>query len=344
MAILPSELKWYGSQVMPDDDSVTAIGGAIDTTKKVDFADSGSAYAPFGLGQLVSSTTVDTTQQVTVSFRTLAAPTTVSTEVRTLTGTTPVVYGQNWERILKAVKNALTQGDLAVESQTAIRTGTAQAGSSAGQDTFTLDAGASAVDGFYVPAVLRITSGAGILQIREIIDYVGATKICRVGRAWDVATDNTSQFRISKGIVFDKQPFEIITVRRPFFNSAADAPGGAVRTYFEKVFARNMNNGQTLTGCSIKEVADLTGECTFGLASTTSDSGTNGTGNNRQVAPAAMTFDNNDKNVPGANLGPGNIPGAGTTSAIGVWLKLTRQPGDASLNQPVTMRALGTTL
>lgn len=344
MAILPSDLKWYGSQVMPDDDSVTAIGGAIDTTKKVDFADSGSTYAPFGLGQLVSSTTVDTTQQVTVSFRLPNNPTGVSTEVRTLTGTTPVVYGQNWDRILKAVKNALTQGDIAVESQTAIRTGTLQAGGLAGTDTALLDAGASAVDNFYLPAVIRITAGAGILQIREIIEYIGSSKQIRVNRAWDVTTDATSQFRISKGIVFDKQPFEIITVRRPFFNSAADAPGGAVRTYFEKVFARNMNATQTLTSASIKEVADLTGETTFGIASTTSDNGTNGVGNNRQVAPVAITFDNNDKNVPGSNLGAGNIPGAGTTSAIGVWLKLTRQPGDSSLNQPVTMRATGVTI
>jgi hypothetical protein len=336
MAILLSELKWYGSAVMPDDDTVTAIGGAIDTSKKVEFFDNN------GLVQLVSSTTVDTTQQVTVSYRLALTPAQVTTETRTLSGQTPVAFAANMERLLKAVKNAITQGDVAVESQAAVFTGTMAATGTTDQGT--LPSGASAVDNFYQAMVIRITAGTGVGQIREIIQYVAATRLFWVSRAWDVVPDATSQFRISKGIVFEKTPFEIFQVRRPFFNSAADAPGGVVRTYFEKIFARNMSAVQTLPSALIHEQADLTGECTFGIASTTSDAGTNGGGNNRQVAPAAITFDNADKNVPGGTLGIGNIPGSGTTSSIGVWLKLTRQPGDAALNQPVTMRLQGVTI
>lgn len=338
MPILASDVKWYGSAVMPDDDSATAIGGAIDTSKKVEFGDSGP-MAPFGLAQLVSSTSVDTTQQVTVSYRNQATPTLVLTEVRTLNGLTPVVFGANWDRALKGVKNAITLGDVAVESQVAIATGTAQAGD---VDNITVPTAA----GIAIGQVIRLTGGTGVNQIREIITVTvnGGSTVLQVSYAWATIPGATTTYRISKGMVFEKSPFEIFTVRRPFFNSAADVPGGATRTYFEKVFARNMHATLTLQSTFVREQADLTGESTFGIASTTSDAGTNGVGNNRQVAPSAITFDNNDKNVPGGNLGPGNVIGAGTTSFIGVWLKLTRQPGDASLNQPVTMRLNGQTV
>ncbi len=336
MTILASDLKWYGSQNMPDDDTPTAIGGAIDLTKKVEFFDNN------GLVQLVSSTSVDTTQQVTVSYRNTVTPTSVLTEAKTLNGLTPVAFAANMERLLKAIKNAFTLGDIAIESQTAVRTGTAQAGAG---DNITLDAGASAVDNFYQAMVIRITAGTGINQIREIIAYVGATKVAEVDHAWSPQPDVTSQFRISKGIVFEKTPVEVISVRRPFFDSAADVPGGSPRTYFEKIFARNMHAVQVLSSGVVSKQADLTGEVTFALATTTNDAGTNGAGNNRQVAPSSgvTAFDNANKSVPGNTLGPGNVPGSGTTSAVGVWLKLSRAAGDAALNAPVTMRLQGTT-
>lgn len=335
MTVLASDLKWYGSAVMPDDDTGTGIGGAIDHTKKVDW---GTVDVSPGIVQIVSSTTVDTTQTIAVSYRNTFTPTAVQVETHTLNGQTPFPFVSNMERLLKAVKNAITQGDVAVEMTTAVRTGTAQGGS---PDTVILDAAASGVDQAFQAMVIRITAGTGVGQIREIIAYVGSTKTAQVSYAWAVQPDATSVFRISRGMVFEKSPFEIFQVRRPFFNSAADVPGGVVKNYYEKVFAQNMNAVSTLQSALVHEQADLTGECTFGLEATTSGAGTNGGGNNRQVAPAAITFDNGDKNVAGGTLGAGNIPGAGTTSSIGVWLKLTRQPGDTALNQPVTMRIQG---
>ena len=54
-----------------------------------------------------------------------------------------------------------------------------------------LDAAASAVDDFYNGLVIRLTGGTGSGQIREIIDYVGSTKIATVSRAWGTNPDAT---------------------------------------------------------------------------------------------------------------------------------------------------------
>jgi hypothetical protein len=55
--------------------------------------------------------------------------------------------------------------------------GTAQAGAAR---TITLRAGASAVDGFYVPMTVRIVSGTGSGQERRAGDYVGSTKVLTI--------------------------------------------------------------------------------------------------------------------------------------------------------------------
>ncbi len=39
MSISPGDLKLYGSATMPDDDTTQNIGGAIATSKKVEFKD-----------------------------------------------------------------------------------------------------------------------------------------------------------------------------------------------------------------------------------------------------------------------------------------------------------------
>lgn len=60
----------------------------------------------------------------------------------------------------------------------------------------TLDAAASAVDDFYNEAAVLITGGTGVGQVRVIADYVGATKVATVTRAWGTAPDNTSVFAV----------------------------------------------------------------------------------------------------------------------------------------------------
>ncbi|MDO8426209.1 MAG: hypothetical protein Q7T24_01690 [Deltaproteobacteria bacterium] len=65
MSIIASELKLYGSAVMADNDSTTAIGGAIITAIKVEFTD----ITPSGLVEMLSSAAGDITQTVTIYGR-----------------------------------------------------------------------------------------------------------------------------------------------------------------------------------------------------------------------------------------------------------------------------------
>jgi hypothetical protein len=323
MTIKLSDLKWYGSATMPDDDVATAIGGAIDQAKKVHFTDVN------GTLQIVSSAAGDTTQTITVHGRNAAGA--LINQAIALNGTTVVPNGTTFERLTKAIKSATCAGDVAVEAQAAERSNTAQAGAA---DTIQLDAGASAVDDFYAGMVIRLTGGTGSGQIREIVAYNGTTKQATVSRAWGVTPDNTSTFRIAKGFYFDLLPTEITQVRRPFYDAAANAPGGGAVDYYEKVFACNRNGADTLSSAKVIEAADPSTKITFGLASAINDTGTNGA-NNRKVAPGGVTFDNADKNVPGGVLATGD--------RIGVWLKLSLLDGDAAQKTTYTPRLTGTT-
>jgi hypothetical protein len=74
-----------------------------------------------------------------------------------------------------------------------IRSGTAQAG---GAGSITLDAGASAVDGYYVGYWVYTTGGTGSGQCRAITGYTGATKVATINIGWSVTPDNTTTFAI----------------------------------------------------------------------------------------------------------------------------------------------------
>ncbi len=325
MSIIPADLKLYGSATMPDDDTTLNIGGAIDAAKKVEFKD----INPTGNLQIVSSA-ADTTQTVTISGRDAGGA--IISEVKTLNGTTPVVMTTNtsWERILKAVKSATTTGDVAIEAVTAERTGTAQAG---GANTITLDAAANATDDFYKGHVIRLTAGTGINQIREIIGYIGSTKVATVAFNWGTNSDATSVFRISQGCVFDKSPNEITQIRRPFYNAVA--PTSGTRKYYDKLFFKNTHGTLSLTTAQVVEQADPTAKIAFGLAASKGDTGGNGAGNSRQVAPSAITFDSATKAVPTNTLAAGET--------IGVWVELSLAAGDSPQDNTYTTRLTGNT-
>jgi len=85
-----------------------------------------------------------------------------------------------------------------------VREETAQAGS---VNTITLDAGASATDGQYDPAIVLITEGTGAGQSRLIIDYIGSTKVATVHQDWRTNPDATSKFTVyaTTGFHFDNE-------------------------------------------------------------------------------------------------------------------------------------------
>lgn len=325
MSITIADLKLYGSAVMPDDDAAADIGGAISTSKKIDFTDVND------LVQMRSSSTSDTSPTITVYYRDSAGN--LLSEVQTLNGRNNVAFAASMERLLKAVKSATCVGDVVVEAQTATRANTAQAGAAL---TITLDTGASAVDNFYNGQVVRLTGGTGQHQIREIIAYDGTTKVASIAYAWGTNPDATSTFSIAKGFFFDRSPSEIMEVRRPFYNAGANPGGGATKKYYEKAFFKNTHATLALTSAIVKEQSDPGADIAFGLASTLDDTAGNGGGNNRQVAPSGITFNSADKNVAnGQSLTAG--------SAQGMWLELTLVGGAAAQNTSYQPRLDGNT-
>jgi len=111
MSVQSTDIKFYGSAVMPDDDTVPNVGGAIDTTKKVEF----TQMTANSTLEAVSDNAADTTQTITVTGRDPSGV--LVTETATLNGTTAVALGTTtFERILKVVLSGATTGIVSVRS------------------------------------------------------------------------------------------------------------------------------------------------------------------------------------------------------------------------------------
>lgn len=89
-----------------------------------------------------------------------------------------------------AIDRATFAADTGLQS---IRSNTAQAGAAG---SITLDAGASATTDFYVGAIILLTGGTGVGQVRFITAYNGTTKVATIVPNWATAPDVTSTFAI----------------------------------------------------------------------------------------------------------------------------------------------------
>lgn len=252
MPIAASDIQFYGSATMADDDSTTEIGGAIDTSVKMEFTDIDAA----GAIEVVSDSAADTTQTVTVTGRDPSGE--VISSTKTLTGTSAVDFDGTFERILKVVKSATTTGTVTV----------------------------------------RKDGDAGDLVVMEPA---------------------------------------ITEVRRIFYGAVADVSGGSARTYYEKIFVKNEHSTLSLLSAQIKENSDPESQISFALETSHDGSGTNGAGNNRQVAPSSGVgaFDSTAKNVAETDLAAGE--------AQGIWLKLDLPAGDAATKTTYQLRCTGNT-
>ncbi len=323
---LLSDIKWYASAVNPEDNTAVNIGGAIDLTKKHDFYDiTTDSY------QIGSENAGDTTQSLTTTYR--DANGIIQSEVKALNGQTVVTSATVLARVLKCVKSATCAGNVALESGTAVRSNTlpSQVGVPS-VDSIFLDAGASAVDNFYKDMVIRFTGGTNNHVIAKIIKYVAATQTAYLSRTLTGVSGDT--FSISKGIFFDKTPSEILYVTRFDYDCAANPAGGGEVDYYNKGFFKHTDasgGGGSLTACVVKIGSNPTTYMKFGLDAAVNGTTANGGGNNRKVAPAGISFDVTDQNV----------PGGGTLTAgdrIGVWGKLALPNGAAALNSNWTPR------
>jgi hypothetical protein len=96
------------------------------------------------------------------------------------------------ETLSSAVAGSVV-GEIASGTMQPIRSGTAQAGTAS---TITLDAGASAVNNFYRPALIHITAGTGAGQARWGMEYVGSTRVLTVSPDWATSPSSDSVFVI----------------------------------------------------------------------------------------------------------------------------------------------------
>jgi hypothetical protein len=140
----------------------------------------------------------------------------------------------------------------------------------------------------------------------------------------------------------------VTSVIRLFSTSAADAPTGAQRTYYEKVFIVNNNTSTALTGAQVQLAGESPGfpaGTALDLALTTTLNDTSSIANRQTMPvsgigsfiaqPAFVT-------VPGA----GNLPSGGAPNAAGaqgVWLRLTLPAGSSAYKGSVDLKTQGTT-
>jgi len=316
MSVEAKNIIIHGSTTMPDDDSTTNIGGAIDKSIKLSFA----PLENTGVLKIVSENAGDVSQSITVHGRNAAGE--KISEAIYLDGLTPVAGSSSFERIMKAIKSATTAGAIALYSSTNQHADTAQGG---GDDYITLASGASAVDNAYQFDVVILPTGTGAVQVREIIKYDGTTKRAYV-RDWGTNPDGTTTYIVAHGLVFDKSPNEIDEVRRIAYDAAANPAGGASKTYYEKGFIYNQHPSLALTNAVIDEVDEsLYEKAEFALETNLDGSGTNGSGNNRQVAPSTGvgSFSSDAKNV-------ANNQNFSPESGQGIWFKITLPGGEAA--------------
>jgi hypothetical protein len=250
MPIVAANIIAYGSASMPDDDTPTGIGGAIDLTTRIVFTDISATDTV----EILSDAGGDTTQDVTIYGRNAAGE--LISELASLDGTNVQTTTATFERILKIVMSATATGTVTVRKQ----------------------------------------------------------------------TDDVEIATLEPGVT---------QIRRPFYDAAAEASGGAERDYYEKIFFKNDHATLTLTSAVIKENADPSTFVDFDLEDALDDNDTNGAGD-RQTHDGGYTFDSNDKNVVnGQNLT--------AQSAQGCWLRLKLAAGEDADNTSFTMRVTGNT-
>lgn len=112
MPIVAADIVAYGSASMPDDDTPTGIGGAIDETIRVVFTD----ISVTDTVEILSDSGSDTTQTVTVYGRNAAGA--IINEVESLDGTNVQTTTATFERILKVVMSATAVGTVTVRRTT----------------------------------------------------------------------------------------------------------------------------------------------------------------------------------------------------------------------------------
>lgn len=153
MSVADTDILFYGSTVMPDDDTDTEVGGAMDDTCKIEMTE----LTPAGTVEMVSSSGSDTTQTVTITGRNASGV--IVTETKTVAGTGVVAFTTTWERILKVVMSATALGVITIRK------------ASAGTTWVTLAIGLVQCRRLFYGALSEATGGAARTYYEKIFAY-----------------------------------------------------------------------------------------------------------------------------------------------------------------------------
>ncbi len=322
MSVTPNNIVFYGAADMVTADGVTT-GAAVSFSTRIGFSD----LAATGTVNYVSDSASDTAVTITTTGRDSTG--TVQTETKTLTGTTPVSGAQSFQRLLSGVTGGTTAvGDVAIISNTAIVTGTAQSaantsGATGPQIVLQSGQGASCA----VEDIIRVTNNtpSGVqFQLRRIVAI--STDTVTVDRDWSTVPSSATTYTVNSGMLFEVLPNQVTKIVRAFYNCQAQAGGGSNLTFYAKAFMVNNNtataaqaqSGHTGVNASIQSTTpSLPSGATLqmGLTSTLNDTATVA---NRQTAPGGVTFTtgalpvNQDMTANSGVLPSGAAPNAAT--------------------------------
>jgi hypothetical protein len=367
MSVLPSDIVVYGSANMPEADGAT-VGGAADFSRRVAFYD----VTPAGTLDVISSSSSDTATKIAYYGRDAAGA--IQNQTLTLNGQNWVAGSLSLERLLYAALSGASAngpvvnpggtpavGDVAlaahgcvlpsgsVTTDATVRTaGTGSANhSSTTPALFKLQSGDAA--GVSTGQIIWTKSGTGSNQLRQIIAAAGyGTDVVAVNRDWGTVPDGTTTYKILQGMLFEISPNPVTAVIRMFSATAADAPTGSQRTYYEKVFVVNTNAATALTGAQIQvanETPALPSGALFDFALATALNDT-GTAANRLAAPSAGVGSFITQPALVSVPSPGNLPSGAAPNAAGaqgVWLRLTLPAGTSAYKGSADLRTQGMT-
>lgn len=321
MAVQDKDIILLAPAVAPEDDTTTAVGGAVATNQgytggfaKIEWED----LAATEQVKIVSENAGDT-MNVTITYRTAGGA--IDSEVLALNGITVATTTASMERLMKAELSADPAGHICLFGTTITHSGTADAG---GADYIDLQATASDTDDAYNFHVIRLTGGTGSGQVREIVDYDGTLERAYV-RDWGTNPDATTTYEIYAGMVFEED-VKVGICRRLFYDAAADAPGGSERTFKEKFFIKNIHATKDLTNAKMAEgTGGAVDDITFDIEET--EDGTDATGANTRLdwTGGSYTFDSSQKSL--GDSGDGILQAG---NANGVWMELTLAAGAAA--------------
>ena len=361
MSVYPSELDFYGCANMTEADGVT-IGGAVDFTKRIGFADLNST----GTVSVISSSASDTATKITYYGRDGTG--TIQNETLTLNGQTAVAGSKSLARLLyAATSNAgsggpvanpggtTAAGDVALIQAASISAHTAQTGSAnhtgVTPPLIKLQSGDGA--SVSIGQIIRTTGGAGPNQIRRIIAISGyGTDVVAVNADWGTIPDNTTTYNVHNGMLFEHAngaAQQTTAVIRHFATAAAAAAGGSTKYFYEKIFAVNGDTATSLTGASVLKLADPAGLYTAGgaldiaLCTALNDTGTVA---NRQTAPGSGIGSFSSGAAPQTVSAANNLPSGSapnSAGAQGVWVRLTLPAGASPANTSAQYEITGST-